>query len=371
MKTVANTHVLDGRSDGFLTADLVRRPGEPDGSERRAANRCRPNLTLINVLRMLPPDQVREHIIKVHPSVLAGLLSMSKDSHLLFGDAYFRSTFGTRDVCRPEPRANFRLELPGAVARALMKSEAGGVLPYHLIALANGYVNRYLDQERFDRVLALLRKPPVERSVQELQRVGITVSRFQQGYLSQDWTIIGLVSGVMDMEDFLGLDMISTSLPMAFWSRRFPQAGNARLPDILPEDWMQVGYACESADYAPESDYRRAKSTLPSVTLDRIRRTSYFDRYHYVACVVSRRLFGTPVGPFTCSADAGSTLQTACNIFKLRVAKNGCSALGGRSSPLPSRSRITSTSAPGGACLEPGARVNSIDGKKEGSCQIL
>jgi hypothetical protein len=226
---------------------------------------------------------------------------MSKDSYHYFRQPYFRSTFGQRDLFRPPPRADFRLELPRRVLRALNSGESPRDLPHQLLALANGHVNRYLGQERFERVLALLDRPLTDREPEELERIGIVSSCIQHCYLRQDWAIIGLVNGVMDIEDFAGVDLIDSSLPEAFWARRFPESlGAEPLPAMLPEDWIQVGL-----------------SASPTITLDRIRSLSYVDSFHYVACVISRRMFGTPVGPFSCPVEPDLTLRTVYEIFKI------------------------------------------------------
>jgi hypothetical protein len=283
----------------------------------RSKHHCE-GISLVDLLRVLPATQVRDHILKVHPSVLSGLLTVSKVAYEYLSIPYFLDVFGAPRLYRPLPRQHFRLELSRGTLRWLEKTDGREPRLHQLLALANGYANGYLCQRRFDLVMKLLEKPEDHRTLEDLTHAGIRSTPRQYWFMRQAWAIIGLVNGVMDPKDFDGVDLFSPSLPAAFWKRRFPGwDDDTPTPGLLAEDWIQVGEEVQEdgADFLAR--YKPQPPRRPP-TLDRIRNLSYLDRFHYVACVASRRLFDMPLGPYPCKLDRYATLQMARQIFGAR-----------------------------------------------------
>lgn len=227
----------------------------------------------------------------------------------------FRSSaVGYPDNASAIRHRQFDIKLPAGIEKQ--------VAPVKLLALANGYINGTLSKSRFLQTVKLLQKPETERRTDDLIKLGIP-RHLMNWLMLDDWAIIGLMNGVIDIGDYDFLSISQRELKdFRFWAKHFPNAVNEQgviptLPDIELQDWYQVGCFTPVMPWDRDKLPRTPGVSYRPITLEWIRKglPSYSGRLHYLVCVTARRVEHLPIGPLGDYRSEADAEQAYCRLF--------------------------------------------------------
>ncbi len=208
----------------------------------------------------------------------------------------------------------FDIKLPAGIEKR--------VAPVKLLALANGYINGTLSKSRFLQAVKLLQKPQLERRTDDLIKLGIP-RHLMNWLMLDDWAIIGLMNGVIDIGDYDFLSIWQRELTdCRFWAKHFPHAVDEQgmisaLPDIELQDWYQVGCFTPLMPWDIDRLPRTPSVSYRPITLEGIRKGGgpYSGWLHYLVCVTARRVEHLPIGPFGDYQNEANAEQEYCRLF--------------------------------------------------------
>ncbi|NSX02195.1 hypothetical protein [Cupriavidus gilardii] len=224
------------------------------------------------------------------------------------------SAVGYPDDASAIRHQQFDIKLPAGIEK--------NVAPVKLLALANGYINGTLSKSKFLQTVKLLQKPQAERRTDDLFKLGIPC-HLMNWLMLDDWAIIGLMNGVIDIEDYDFISMWQRDLTdTRFWAKHFPRAVDkqgtvSHLPDIELEDWYQIGCFTPLMPWHRDMEPPTPGVSRHPVTLERIRKgfSVYSGRIHYLVCMTARRVENSRIGPLGRYRNEADVEEEYCRLF--------------------------------------------------------